>query len=61
MDIEVRAPKAPRWITTEAGRRAWEEYDAWRTRAASALSVQDRSQLLAEAEQLVLLTNVASA
>lgn len=47
-------PKAPRWITTEAGLRAWNEIEAWRRVAANALSVQDRRQLLAEAEQLLI-------
>jgi hypothetical protein len=46
--------KAPRWITTEAGRRAWNEIEAWRRMAANAMSVQDRRQLLAEAEQLIM-------
>jgi hypothetical protein len=46
------APKAPRWITTEAGQWAWEQQDTWRTRALGALSVDDRSELLAEAEEL---------
>ncbi|HEU5015262.1 MAG TPA: hypothetical protein VFT66_22250 [Roseiflexaceae bacterium] len=46
-------PKAPRWITTESGLRAWNEIEAWRRVAANALSVQDRRQLLAEAEQLL--------
>lgn len=46
-------PKAPRWITTEPGLRAWNEIEAWRRVAANAMSVQDRRQLLAEAEQLL--------
>ena len=55
MENEVRAaPKAPRWITTEAGRRAWDEYDTWRNRAETALSVNERSELLAEAEELLV-------
>jgi hypothetical protein len=53
MQNELRlAPKAPRWITTEAGIWAWEHYDSWRTRALEALSVQERTTLLAEAEEL---------
>ncbi|HEX9373507.1 MAG TPA: hypothetical protein VF897_21010 [Roseiflexaceae bacterium] len=45
-------PKAPRWISTEAGEWAWREHDAWRGRAARALSVQERGRLLREAEHL---------
>jgi hypothetical protein len=53
MENETRlAAKAPRWITTDAGVRAWEGYDAWRGRAAIALSVQERARLLEEAEEL---------
>ena len=52
MQNETRpTPKAPRWITSEAGRLAWEQDDVWRSRALSALSVGERSKLLAEAEQ----------
>ncbi len=46
-------PKAPRWITTASGLRAWNEIEAWRRMATNAMSVQDRRQLLAEAEQLL--------
>lgn len=46
------APKAPRWITTEAGQWAWQMQDAWRNHAARAMSVQERLLLLAEAEKL---------
>ena len=54
MATETRpAPKAPRWITTDAGQRAWDEYDTWRSRAARAMTVQDRAALLEEAEMLV--------
>lgn len=45
-------PKAPRWITTEAGQWAWYTYGAWRGKATTALSVHDRAQLLDEAEQM---------
>lgn len=44
-------PKAPRWISTEAGQRAWREDLSWRSVAFNALSVQERSELLHEAEQ----------
>ena len=31
MEQQTRTtPKAPRWITTDAGLQAWEEYEAWR-------------------------------
>ncbi|MEN9935646.1 MAG: hypothetical protein RLZZ387_2225 [Chloroflexota bacterium] len=53
MQNETRpTPKAPRWITTDAGQWAWDQLDAWRDRAVTALSVRDRSELLAEAEEL---------
>ena len=45
-------PKAPRWISTEAGQWAWNEHTAWRAIAANALTVQERSELLREAEQM---------
>jgi hypothetical protein len=48
MDI----PKAPRWITTEAGAWAWRERETWRSTATHAMSVQQRRKLLQEAEQL---------
>lgn len=44
--------KPPRWISTEAGLWAWQAQSEWRTTAANALSVQERVQLLHEAEQL---------
>lgn len=45
-------PKEPRWISTEAGKWAWQAHHDWRLIASSALSVQDRMRLLAEAEKL---------
>jgi hypothetical protein len=45
-------PKAPRWITTEAGAWAWRERETWRSTATHAMSVQQRRKLLQEAEQL---------
>ncbi len=45
-------PKAPRWISTESGNWAWDRLMAWRGKANTAMSVTDRAQLLAEAEQL---------
>lgn len=51
--LPTMQPKAPRWITTEAGVRAWNELEAWRRVAANAMSVQDRRTLLLEAEQLL--------
>jgi len=45
-------PKAPRWIRTEAGQWAWQRHDDWRSNAARAMSVADRSELLREAELL---------
>ena len=46
------APKAPRWISTEAGQWAWIEYGEWRDTAANAMLVRERQELLAKAEQL---------
>ena len=48
----TEAPKAPRWIGTEAGLWAWHAHRGWRDTAANALSVQDRDRLLREAEEL---------
>jgi hypothetical protein len=48
----ILIPKPPRWISTVAGLWAWQAHGAWRAIAANALSVRERSQLLAEAEQL---------
>ncbi|MGQ9482180.1 hypothetical protein [Chloroflexus sp.] len=45
-------PKAPRWITTEAGQWAWATNEEWRRFADRALSVSERQRLLAEAELL---------
>ena len=52
MSRVTEQPKAPRWISTEAGLWAWQAYDNWRNTAANALSVQDRQRLLHEAKQL---------
>lgn len=52
MSIALEYPKVPRWISTEAGQWAWRELVDWRGSAGSALSVQDRSRLLQEAEAL---------
>lgn len=46
------APKAPRWITTEAGQWAWFVDEEWRRYADRAMSVAERRRLLAEAERL---------
>lgn len=54
-------PKAPRWINTEAGQWAWQEYVMWRNRATGAFSVGDRTQLLNEAEQLWQTQTAATA
>lgn len=48
----IEYPKVPRWIGTEAGQWAWRELADWRGIAFDALSVQDRSRLLHEAETL---------
>jgi hypothetical protein len=50
--INLELPKAPRWISTEAGLWAWQAHGGWRATAANALSVHERHQLLQEAEQL---------
>lgn len=50
--IRYDIPKAPRWVSTEAGQWAWNEMSTWRKNAAKALGVQERVQLLQEAEQL---------
>lgn len=47
----ARTPKAPRWITTEAGEWAWQTDSTWRSGAGTAFSVGDRARLLREAEQ----------
>jgi len=46
------ASKVPRWVSTEAGSWAWQALTAWRNQAANALTVQERRQLLHEAERL---------
>ena len=48
----IEYPKTPRWIGTEAGQWAWCERPDWRGIAFDALSVQERSRLLHEAETL---------
>ncbi len=59
--IDITAiPKAPRWINTQAGQWAWHEYSAWREQAAHALSVQERIQLLSEAEELWQARSIAA-
>lgn len=45
-------PKAPRWIVTEAGQWAWSENSDWRKVAANALSVEQRKDLLLQAETM---------
>lgn len=45
-------PKAPRWIVTEAGQWAWSENSDWRKVASNALSVEQRKDLLSQAESL---------
>lgn len=51
-NIVFEYPKVPRWISTEAGEWAWRELLDWRNHAFRALSVQERSRLLQEAELL---------
>lgn len=46
-------PKAPRWISTEAGLRAWMVNEEWRRSAAVAMHVAERRRLLDEAEDLI--------
>lgn len=45
-------PKAPRWITTEAGQYAWFIDEEWRRLANEAMSVSDRRKLLEQAERI---------
>ena len=52
MKLHNDAPKAPRWISTEAGQWAWLERGDWRVTAANAMLVQERRRLLDQAEQL---------
>lgn len=47
-----KAPKAPRWITTEAGQWAWLANEEWRRFANAAMNVADRRKLLDEAERM---------
>lgn len=49
-----KAPKAPRWISTEAGQVAWFVDEEWRRVADRAMSVSDRRRLLDEAERIRL-------
>ncbi len=48
--LRLEAPKAPRWITTEAGQWAWAVDVEWRHSASQAMDVSDRRRLLEEAE-----------
>ncbi len=52
MNLQLDVPKAPRWITTEAGQWAWEAHTTWRSNASNAMYVRHRSELLSEAEQM---------
>ncbi|HNP86142.1 MAG: hypothetical protein JST60_23100 [Chloroflexi bacterium SZAS-1] len=52
MRFQNDTPKAPRWISTEAGLWAWAQHGGWRTIAANAMLVEERQQLLHQAEQL---------
>jgi hypothetical protein len=45
-------PKIPRWIATEAGQWAWSENSDWRKAAANTFSVEQRQDLLNQAELL---------
>jgi RNA polymerase-interacting CarD/CdnL/TRCF family regulator len=50
----LKTPKAPRWITTEAGQVAWFVDEDWRRTADRALSVSERQRLLEQAERIRL-------
>jgi len=50
--LSIEAPKPPRWINTTAGQMAWHQSPSWRSSAVGALSVQERTRLLDEAERL---------
>jgi hypothetical protein len=45
-------PKAPRWISTEAGQWAWQVDLEWRGYADRALHVAERRRLLDQAERM---------
>ncbi|NTW02727.1 MAG: hypothetical protein HGA19_15850 [Oscillochloris sp.] len=45
-------PKAPRWISTEAGKWAWVVNEEWRVSANKAMSVSERRHLLDKAEDM---------
>lgn len=50
--LSYDAPKAPRWISTEAGKWAWVMDEEWRRSAAEAMSVTERRRLLDKAEEM---------
>nr|WP_044200750.1 hypothetical protein [Oscillochloris trichoides] len=50
--LRLEAPKAPRWITTEAGLWAWAVDEEWRHSAAQAMNVAERRRLLELAEEM---------
>ncbi|WP_129629636.1 hypothetical protein [Candidatus Oscillochloris fontis] len=50
--LRLEAPKAPRWITTEAGQWAWVVDEEWRHSASQAMNVDVRRQLLEKAEDM---------
>ena len=52
-------PKIPRWIATEAGQWAWSENSDWRKAAANTFSVEQRQDLLNQAELLLQQTHPA--
>lgn len=54
------APKAPRWISTEAGKWAWVVDEEWRGYATRALNVHERRRLLDQAERMHLLDQPAA-
>lgn len=50
--IDPKLLKAPRWISSEAGLRAYESDEEWRRYADRAFAVTERRRLLDEAERL---------
>lgn len=54
-------PKIPRWIATEAGQWAWSENSDWRKTAANTFSVEQRQDLLNQAELLLRQTRLEPA